>query len=83
MTLQTLGIKCPSDVKKLKTMSELSAAQQALLDYIASRELTVAEGRPIQKELSALQRKWQKQANEARTPKDFEALKSIFGPDRR
>ncbi len=83
MTLQTLGIKCPSDVKKLKTMSELSAAQQALLDDIASRELTVAEGRPIQKELSALQRKWQKQANEARTPKDFEALKSIFGPDRR
>ena len=83
MTLQTLGIKCPSDVKKLKTMSELSAAQQALLDDIASRELTVAEGRPIQKELSALQRKWQKQTNEARTPKDFEALKSIFGPDRR
>ena len=54
MTLQTLGIKCPSDVKKLKTMSDLSAAQQALLDDIASRELTVAEGRPIQKELSAL-----------------------------
>ncbi len=83
VTLQTLGIKSPSDVKKLKTMDELSAVQRVLIQAMASRELTVAQGRPIQKELSALQRKWQKQANEAHTPKDFEALKSIFGADRR
>ena len=64
-------------------MNELSAVQRALIEALASRELTVAESRPIQKELSALQRKWQKQVNEARTPEQFEALKSIFGPDRR
>ena len=68
VTLQTLGFKSPSDVKKLKTMNELSAFQRALIEAIASRELTVVECRPIQKELSALQRKWQKQANEARAP---------------
>lgn len=83
VTLQTLGIKSPSDVKKLKTMNELSAVQRALIEALASRELTVAKSRPIQKELSALQRKWQKQANEACTPAELEALKSIFGPGRR
>jgi hypothetical protein len=33
----------------------------------------------IQKELNALQKNWQKQVNEARTPADFKALESIFG----
>lgn len=81
--MQILGIKRPSNVNKLKTMSELGAAQQALLQDIASGAVTAAEWRPIQKELNALQKKWQKQAHEACTPADFEVLKSIFGPDKR
>ena len=39
------------DVKKLETMSELNAAQLALLQDIASGAVTVPESQPIQKEL--------------------------------
>ena len=71
--------RIPFDVKKLKTMKELADAQLALIQEIKSGALTVAESRPIQKELNALQRKWQNQVHEARTPKDFKALEAIFG----
>jgi hypothetical protein len=81
--MQTVGIKSASDVKKLKTMTELPVAQLALLQEIRSGALTNAEWRPIQNELNALQKKWKKQVNEARTPADFEALKAIFGTDKR
>ena len=67
------------DVKKLKTMKELGDAQMALIHDITSGAMTLGESRPIQKELNALQRRWQKQVNEARTPADFKALEAIFG----
>ncbi len=67
------------NVKKLKTMKELGDAQMALINDITSGAMTLRESRPIQKELNALQRKWQKQLNEARMPADFKALEAIFG----
>jgi hypothetical protein len=77
--MQTVGIQSVSDVKKFKTMTELSTAQRTLLQDIASGEVTDREGRPIQNELNALQKKWQKQAHEASTPADFKALTTIWG----
>ena len=77
--MQIVGIKSPSDIRDLKTMSELSAAQRALLQDIASGKVTDREGRPIQNGLNALQKKWQKQAHEASTPADYEALTTIWG----
>ena len=77
--MQIVGIKSVSDIKDLKTMNELSAAQRALLQDIASGKVTDREGRPIQKSLNALQKKWQKQTHEASTPADFEALTTIWG----
>jgi len=60
-------------------MSELGAAQRALLQDIASGEMTDREGRPIQKSLNALQKKWQKQTHEASTSADHKALTTIWG----
>ena len=77
--MQIVGIKSFSDIKDLKTMNELSAAQRALLQDIASGEVTDREGRPIQNELNALQKKWQKQAHEASTRADYKALTTIWG----
>ena len=77
--MQIVGIKSFSDIKNLKTMNELSAAQRVLLQDIASGKVTDREGRPIQNELNALQKKWQKQAHEACTPADFKALTTIWG----
>jgi hypothetical protein len=77
--VQIVGIKSFSDIKNLKTMNKLSAAQRVLLQDIASVKLTDREGRPIQNELNALQKKWQKQAHEACTPADFKALTTIWG----
>jgi hypothetical protein len=77
--MQTIGIKRFSAIKKLKTMKELSATQRALLQDIASGEVTDREGRPIQNELNALQKKWQKQAHEASTPADYKTLTTIWG----
>ena len=67
------------DVKKLKTMKELAAAQIALIQEIKSGALPEREWRPIQLELNALQKKWQNQVLQARTPEDFKALEAIFG----
>jgi hypothetical protein len=78
-TMQIVGIKSFSDIKNLKTMNELSAAQRVLLQDIASGKVTDREGRPIQNELNALQKKWQKQAHEASTSADFKALTTIWG----
>ena len=77
--MQIVGIKNFSDIKDLKTMSDLSAAQRALLQDIASGKVTDREGRPIQNGLNALQKKWQKQAHEASTPADYKALTTIWG----
>ena len=76
--MQIVGIKSPSDIETLKTMNELSVAQRTLLQAIASGEVTDREGRPIQKALNALQKKWQKQTHEASTPADFESLTTIW-----
>jgi hypothetical protein len=75
--MQIVGIKSLSDIRDLRTMSELGAAQRALLQDIASGEVTDREGRPIQKALNALQ-KWQKQTQEASPPADYKALK-LYG----
>ena len=77
--MQSVGIKSFSDIRDLKTMNELSAAQRALLQDTASGEVTDREGRPIQKALNALQKKWQKQAHEASTRADYKALTTIWG----
>jgi hypothetical protein len=77
--MKTLGIQSVSDVKKFKTMTELSTAQRTLLQAIASGAVTVSQWRPIQNELNTLQKKWQKQAHEASTPADYKALTTIWG----
>ena len=77
--MQIVGIKSVSDIKDLKTMNELSAAQRTLLQAIGSGTVTVSESRPIQNELNALQKKWQKQAHEASTRADYKALTTIWG----
>ena len=77
--MKTLGIQSVSDVKKFKTMTELSTAQRTLLQAIASGAVTDREGRPIQNELNTLQKKWQKQTHEASTPADYKALTTIWG----
>jgi len=77
--MQIVGIKSVSDIKDLKTMNELSAAQRTLLQAIGSGAVTVSESRPIQNELNALQKKWQKQAHEASTRADYKALTTIWG----
>ena len=77
--MQIVGIKSLSDIRDLKTMSELGAAQRALLQDIASGKVTDRKGRPIQNKLNALQKKWQKQAHEASTPADYKALTTIWG----
>ena len=77
--MQIVGIKSFADMKNLKTMNELSAAQRALLQDIASGKVTDRKGRPIQNKLNALQKKWQKQAQEASTPADYKALTTIWG----
>jgi hypothetical protein len=76
--MKTLGIQSVSDVKKFKTMTELSTAQRTLLQAIGSGAVTVSESRPIQNELNALQKKWQKQTYEASTPADYKALTTIW-----
>ena len=77
--MEIVGIKSLSDIRDLKTMSELSAVQRTLLQDIASGEVTEREGRPIQKALNALQKKWQKQIHEASTRADYKALITIWG----
>ena len=76
--MQIVGIKSLSDIRDLKTMSELGAAQRALLQDIASGEVTDREGRPVPKSLNALQKKWQKQTDEASTPQIIK-LSQLYG----
>jgi hypothetical protein len=67
------------NVKELKTMNDLAAAQLALLQDLNSEAVTEAEWRVVQKDLNTLQKKWQKQSHDARTSADFEVVKLIFG----
>ena len=67
-------------IKELKTMNELAAAQRALLHDMNSGAVTAPESHAFQKQLNALQQKWQKQLHKARTPAEVKAVKAVFHP---